>query len=357
MNSWNLMTKSVGKKDKNIIDKYIDHEKKNSVLILGSPINMKGKNPDYAPSKTIVNDMMNINDKLIQKYPINKFYASQGGAKRKTGSALYNKNSNIIMTGGQQVPLAIPASGGAYRMRESTKRFLEGSGVTSSDYRPEYKMSKDNIISKGMDYVGRNILYPIIKPLLFKKKGGKKMKDMTPAELQALDDARIANAIWKKSKAGKERLEEFKDLTDREKLASARNTARKWAKEVYEPKVAQMKETRAQQQERIDQAESRRLISDDIEQRRLAQEAKRNSSVWDDIGSAVVGELVNLIPAPKFVKDVVKKGAQEGYKALSSSLQGKAKIKRKPSEWNIKVKAYMNKHNCSMKEALQNLKK
>ena len=248
---------------------------------------------------------------------------------------------------------------GAYRMRESTKRFLEGDGMTSSDYRPEYKMSKDNIITKGMDYVGRNILYPIIKPLLFKKKGGKKMKDMTPAELQELDDARVANAIWKKSKAGKERLAEFKDLTDREKLASARNTARKWGKEVYEPKVAQMKETRAQQQERIDQAESRRLISDEIEfqkeQRRLAQEAKKNSSIWDDLGSAVVGELVNLIPAPKIVKDVVKKGAQEGYKSLSSSLQGKGK--RKPSAWNIKVKAYMNKHNCSMKEALQNLKK
>ena len=40
-----------------------------------------------------------------------------------------------------------------------------------------------------------------------------------------------------------------------------------------------------------------------------------------------------------------------------NQLRGKAKPKRKPSAWNIKVKAYMNKYGCSMKEALQALKK
>jgi hypothetical protein len=375
MNSWNLMTKSVGKKDKSIIDNYINHEKKNSVLILGSPINMEGKNPDYAPSKQVVDKVMNIDKQLYEKYPTNKFYASQGGAKKMTGSALYNKNSNIIMDTSSEDEKMLGR--GAYRMRESTKRFLEGGGLTSSDYRPEYKMADDSIISKGLKFVGKNILYPILKPLLKapkrkekvekidyyggKKVGGKKMKDMTPAELQALDDARVANAIWAKSRAGKEYKANIAELTPKERLSQARNTAREYRKNVYEPKIARMEEEYQTKLERQKQEASRQQLGEEVEfqkaeRRRLAEEArKKKGNIFDDIANVAVGELVNLIPAPKVVKDVLKKGTQEGYKALSNTMQGKGK--RKPSEWNIKVKAYMNKHNCSMKEALQGLKK
>jgi hypothetical protein len=380
MNSWNLMTKSVGKKDKNIIDNYINHEKKNSVLILGSPINMNGNNPDYAPSKAIIDKVMNIDDKLIQKYPINKFYASQGGAKRKTGSALYNKNSNIIM------------GGGAYRIRESTKRFLEGAGA-SYDYKYEdsfnpIKSNPDSMLSTVMKYIGQKIT----KPLLKKMFGGASTQSQLSAQQQAKLNETLANMnkgnqMRAKSASDKmdlkdeqmleqklnplskkelERRKQLSSLTPAQKKAYMR-LANKKGVEKYNKQTEEFakkgEEDRRYRESRdwanVQKGDRQEALD---ERARLEREARdkaeyeASKSWFDKVGEMALEqglpELTKLIPIKQ-----LQKPAEQLVKSGVSAMLGKGGKKRKPSAWNIKVKAYMNKHNCSMKDALQNLKK
>ena len=158
---------------------------------------------------------------------------------------------------------------------------------------------------------------------------GKAMKDMTPKELQQLEDARIANSIWLKSKAGKEYKANIADLTPKEKLANARNIAREYGRTVIEPKKVQMLETRAQELERRDAEQERKEAKSERdyiqETRRLEAEAKaRNKkSVWDSLANEIIG----VLPVPGIVKTIGK----EAYSQVSNKLQGKGMGERHAS--------------------------
>ena len=104
-------------------------------------------------------------------------------------------------------------------------------------------------------------------------------------------------------------------------MANARNIARQYGKDIIEPKKAQMLQTREQELERRDAAQERKEAKSERdyvqEQRRLAEEAaKKKGSVFDDIFNLGVGELTNLLPVPKVLKDVAKTGLKEGYNKL-----------------------------------------
>ena len=448
MNSWNFMTDSIEKKDKNILNKYINKEKKDSVLILGSPINMKGNNSDYAPSRQIVDRVIGIDNNMIMKYPTNKFYASQGGS-RKTGSALYNKNSNIIMEGG-----------GAYRMRESTKRFLEGQteqplsasarGGARNDYNDDpvnetpSKYSFGSMVGKALKY----LLWDLPFKMQGKKTGGAKMdKEQLYGKLSQMfggaltsQQQKTVDDVMKQMKANKEsqkaknqqkmdlkdeqmleqqlnpldkkevaRRKQLSSLTNKQKMTYMKMQQKK-GKENYDAKVAEFDRLasveRRQNEEddwRNTQKADRQAILDEQARLKRIADDKANRSWGDkllDEGLNLIPEAAGLIPlkvlqAPakallregvnqmrgrakpawynKIADLAVEKGLPELTKLIPmkelqdptekilrigvNQLRGKAKPKRKPSAWNIKVKSYMNKYGCSMKEALQALKK
>ena len=50
--SWDLITKSINNKNSKIIDKLIQKQKKDNVLILGSVKNLNGINENYKPTKS-----------------------------------------------------------------------------------------------------------------------------------------------------------------------------------------------------------------------------------------------------------------------------------------------------------------
>ena len=448
MNSWNFMTDSIEKKDNNILNKYINKEKKDSVLILGSPINMKGNNSDYAPSRQIVDRVIGIDNNMIMKYPTNKFYASQGGS-RKTGSALYNKNSNIIMEGG-----------GAYRMRESTKRFLEGQteqplsasarGGARNDYNDDpvnetpSKYSFGSMVGKALKY----LLWDLPFKMQGKKTGGAKMdKEQLYGKLSQMfggaltsQQQKTVDDVMKQMKANKEsqkaknqqkmdlkdeqmleqqlnpldkkevaRRKQLSSLTNKQKMTYMKMQQKK-GKENYDAKVAEFDRLasveRRQNEEddwRNTQKADRQAILDEQARLKRIADDKANRSWGDkllDEGLNLIPEAAGLIPlkvlqAPakallregvnqmrgrakpawynKIADLAVEKGLPELTKLIPmkelqdptekilrigvNQLRGKAKPKRKPSAWNIKVKSYMNKYGCSMKEALQALKK
>ena len=439
MNSWNFMTDSIEKKDKNILNKYINKEKKDSVLILGSPINMKGKNSDYAPSRQIVDRVIGIDNNMIMKYPTNKFYASQGGS-RKTGSALYNKNSNIIMEGG-----------GAYRMRESTKRFIEGGA--RNDYNDDpvnetpSKYSFGSMVGKALKY----LLWDLPFKMQGKKTGGAKMdKEQLYEKLAQMfgikggaltsQQQKTVDDVMKQMKANKEsqkaknqqkmdlkdeqmleqqlnpldkkeiaRRKQLSSLTNKQKMTYMKMQQKK-GKENYDAKVAEFDrqaDAERRQNEEDDwrntqKADRQEILDEKARLKRIADD-KANRSWGDkllDEGLNLLPEVAGLIPlkvlqAPakallregvnqmrgrakpawynKIADLAVEKGLPELTKLIPNKelqdptekllriginqLRGKAKPKRKPSTWNLKVKSYMNKYGCSMKEALQALKK
>ena len=430
------MTDSIEKKDKNILNKYINKEKKDSVLILGSPINMKGKNSDYAPSRQIVDRVIGIDNNMIMKYPTNKFYASQGGS-RKTGSALYNKNSNIIMEGG-----------GAYRMRESTKRFIEGGA--RNDYNDDpvnetpSKYSFGSMVGKALKY----LLWDLPFKMQGKKTGGAKMdKEQLYEKLAQMfggaltsQQQKTVDDVMKQMKANKEsqkaknqqkmdlkdeqmleqqlnpldkkevaRRKQLSSLTNKQKMTYMKMQQKK-GKENYDAKVAEFDRLasveRRQNEEddwRNTQKADRQAALDEQARLKKIADDKANRSWGDkllDAGLDLIPEAAGLIPV-KFLQGPAKALLKEGVAGLKgrakpawynkiadlavekglpeltklipmkelqdptekilrigvNQLRGKAKPKRKPSAWNIKVKSYMNKYGCSMKEALQALKK
>ena len=393
MNSWDFMTKSVNKKDKDILDNYIKHENKNAVLILGSPINMEGKNADYAPSKKDLNKLFKIENEYVAKYPINKRFASQGGSKpRKYGAALYNKNSNIIM------------GGAAYRMRDSTKRFLEGAG-TSYDYKYEdsfnpIKSNPDSMLSTVMKYIGQKITKPLLKKLL----GGASTQSQLSPQQQAVLNATLANMSkgndMRKAKAAekmdlkeeqmleqtlnpldrkeKARRAQLDKLTPAQKMAYLRS-ARKKGVERYNDQVKEFakkgEEDRRYRESRdwanVQKGDRQEALD---ERARLEREARDKaeyeaSKTWfDKFGEEALGqipEIAGLLPKPlqgpakgllkEGVNQMLGRGGKSPWETLVK-VKGGAK-KRQPSAWNMKVKAYIDKHGCSMKEALQALSK
>ena len=368
MNSWNFMTDSIEKKDKNILNKYINKEKKDSVLILGSPINMKGKNSYYKPSKQVVDEVLNIDNNMIMKYPTNKFYASQGGS-RKTGSALYNKNSNIIMEGG-----------GAYRMRESTKRFLEGGAIDAQF--TKRNNDGNEVASKSKPF--GTVLGDALKYLLWdlpKKFGGaeltaqqkayvdmvKKQQAKKPdnsAKMDLKEEQMLDQKLNPLDKKEVARRKILSGLTDKQKQAYLR-TAKKKGVENYNKQVeeyakqGEIDRRYNEEREWINTQKSDRQEDLDYKamMKRLAEEKAKEEADkpwYDKLGDLALEkglpELTKLIP----IKEL-QKPAEQLLKMGVDKMRGNGK--RKPSAWNLKVKAYINKHNCSMKEALQALKK
>ena len=78
MNSWDLITKSINNKNNDIINKYVEHQKRNNVLILGAPKNINGINVSSRPSNTQLRTVMNLDDEVVQKYPQNWAFRMQG---------------------------------------------------------------------------------------------------------------------------------------------------------------------------------------------------------------------------------------------------------------------------------------
>jgi len=366
MNSWNFMTDSIEKKDKNILNKYINKEKKDSVLILGSPINMNGNNPYYKPSRQIVDQVLGFDNNMIMKYPTNKFYASQGGS-RKTGSALFNKNSNIIMEGG-----------GAYRMRESTKRFLEGGAIkTYYDGDPvNDDASKSSPFGSMVGKALKYLFWDLPFKLQGKKTGGAKMdKEQLYGKLAQMfgikggvltsQQQQTVNDVMKQMKANKEsqkaknqqkmdlkdeqmleqqlnpldkkeiaRRKQLSGLTDKQKMTYMRMQNKK-GKENYDAKVAEfdrLASVERRQNEEDDwrntqKADRQEMLDEKARLKRIADE-KANKSWGDkllDAGLDLIPEAAGLIPL-KVLQGPAKALLKEGV----AGLKGRAK----PSWYN-----------------------
>jgi hypothetical protein len=400
MDSWDLMTKKIEKKDNNINKKYVNDEIKKSVLILGSPINLNAKNNDYAPSKQNVSKLSNINKRFIEKYPTNIKFANQGGSGRafgtkgvqsrmltaskgvqRTGSALYAKNSDIIMGSGK------------YKMRDSTKRFfgraegvqLEGGALSQSSYSYKYedplKVDSESMLYNVMKYIGQKFTRPLLKKIL----GGAKLTDK---QQQTVNDVMQQMKLNKESQKSKNQQKmDLKDeqmliqklnpidkkeiarrkvlsgLTDKQKMAYMR-MQNKEGKKQYDAKVAEFDrlasvERRANEEDdwrNTQKADRQAALDEQARLKRIADE-KANKPWYSKLGDEalnLIPEAAGLIPV-KFLQAPAKALLKEGVSSLKGL--GKKKRGRPPSAWNIKVKEYMNKYGGSMKEALQALKK
>jgi hypothetical protein len=342
------MNKDIEKKNTDIINKYIAHEIKNSKLILGSPINMRG-NPSFAPSKEIVNEVLSIDRNLLNKYPTNKFYASQGGSK--TGAAKYKK------------------IGGAYKLRDSTIRFLQGGTSFDYKYKDPLKVEPESLLGKVMKYIGQKVTKPIMKKMLGGsiiddiKKGNDMRKKRAAEKMELKDEQMLEQKLNPLDKKELARRKVLGQLSDKQKMAYLRS-ARKKGIERYneqEKEFSKKGEEDRRYRESRDWANVQKSDRQEAldERARLEREARdkaeyeASKSWFDKIGEEALGlipEAASLIPV-KALQGPAKGLLKEGV----NKMLGKGK--RKPSSWNIKVKAYMNKHNCSMKEALQKLKK
>jgi hypothetical protein len=355
------MNKDIEKKNTDIINKYIAHEIKNSKLILGSPISMRG-NPSFAPSKEIVNEVLSIDRNLLNKYPTNKFYASQGGGK---GAAKYKK------------------IGGAYKLRDSTIRFLQGGTSFDYKYKDPLKVEPDSLLGKVMKYIGQKVTKPIMKKMLGGsiiddiKKGNDMRKKRAAEKMELKDEQMLEQKLNPLDKKELARRKVLGQLSEKQKMAYLRS-ARKKGIERYneqEKEFAKKGEEDRRYRESRDWANVQKSDRQEAldERARLEQEARdkaeyeASKSWFDKFGEEALGlipEAASLIPVKALqgpAKGLLKEGVNKMLgKGKSETLLKNSKLKggkRKPSAWNIKVKAYMNKHNCSMKEALQKLKK
>jgi hypothetical protein len=403
MNSWNFMTKSVERKDKDILNKYINKEKKDAVLILGSPINMKGRNPDYAPSTQIVDRVLNTDRQLLNKFPTNKAFASQGGSKPKTGSALYNKNSNIIMNGG-----------GAYRMRETTKRFLKGGDMydMKNFNAPEKGTAGFDIgstLGKAFKYLfwdlpkmfGGAELTAQQKAYVEMVKKQQKVKPNSSAKMDLKEEQMLEQKLNPLDKKEVARRKQLSGLTDKQKKAYLRMQNKKGV-ENYNKQVAEYAKQGEIDKRYNEEREWRNTQKSDRQEdldykamlkRQAEEKAKEEADKewYDKLGDYALEkglpELTKLIPVKglqkpaeqllkigvdklrgngdirpatswnKKVKEHMTKNSmtlREASKALASS---GTSGNRKPSAWNERVKEYMKNNNSTLKEALLALKK
>lgn len=370
-NSWDIVTNSINNKNNAIINKYVEKQKKDDVLILGSPKNLNGKNSTYSPSKSQLQTVLNLDDEVVRKYPQNWAFRMQGGGNKiKTGSALFNKNSNIIVEGG-----------GAYRMRESTKRFLEG-GAIDAQFTKKNKDPYNEKASESRPF--GTMLGDALKYLLWdlpKKFGGAELSAQQKAyvdmvkkqqtnkkdnsakmdlkEEQMLDQK--LNPLDKKEVA---RRKMISGLTDKQKQAYLR-TAKKKGVENYNKQVDEYAKQGEIDRRYNEEREWRNTQKGDRQEeldykamvkRQAEEKAKEEADKpwYDKLGDLALEKgipaLTKLIP--------VKELQAPAEKLLNMGVDKmRGNGKRKPSAWNLKVKAYINKHNCSMKEALQALKK
>ena len=427
--SWDLITKSINNKNSKIIDKLIQKQKKDNVLILGSVKNLNGINENYKPTKSQLKQVTDLYDEVVQKYPQNWAFRMQGGGNKiKNGSAIYNKTKHII-------------GSGEYKMRDSTKRFLEG-GAIKTYYEGDpvnetpSKYSFGSMVGKELKY----LLWDLPFKMQGKKTGGsikmdkqqlyEKLSQMFGIKGGALttQQQRTVDDVMKQMKLNKEsqklkneqkinpldkkevaRRKVLSGLTDKQKMTYMK-MQRKKGKELYDAKVAEFDRLasveRRQNEEddwRNTQKSDRQAALDEQARLKKIADDKAHRSWGDkllDAGLDLIPEAAGLIPV-KFLQGPAKALLKEGVNQMKgrakpawynkiadlavekglpeltklipmkelqdptekilrigvNQLRGKAKPKRKPSAWNIKVKSYMNKYGCSMKEALQALKK
>ena len=182
-------------------------------------------------------------------------------------------------------------------------------------------------------------------------RGGKMLKDYTPQELEAVNQQRLEDSIWRKSKQGKEYINNLNELTPAEKMANIKKVGREYQ--------ADMKRQNAKAEH--DYA---------IEQLRLAAKKEANKSIWDTIANEGFNALASIIPGGKLVQTVAKEGLKQGYKALRGHLgesefpqmrqpQGGRRQARKQSPAQLahqhKIKMVREKYGLSFKEALMKI--
>jgi len=409
--SWDLITKSINDKNSKIIDKLLQKEKKDDVLILGSVKNLNGINENYKPTKAQLKRMIELDDEVVQKYPQNWAFRMQGGQthsavghKIKTGSALFNKNSNIIM------------GEGAYRMRETKKRFIEGSG-TSYDYKYEdpLKVDSESMLYKAMKYIGQKITKPILKKLLggvkltdrqqqlvnetmANMKKGKEMKaKLSNEKMEYKDEQMLEQQLNPLDKKEVARRKQLSKLSDKQKMTYMKMQNKK-GKENYDKQVKEYAKQgeidRRYNEERDWRNTQKSDRQEDLDYKamvkRLAEEKAKEEADkpwYDRLGEEalnLIPEAASLIPVKALqapAKGLLREGVNQmkGLGDIRPATDWNKKVKahmkknnltlhesskelakkrgRPPSAWNVKVKEYMSKHGCSMKEALQALKK
>ena len=310
----------------------------------------------------------------------------------KTGSAIYKKKLGL-------------EGSGPYRMRESTKRFLEG-GAIQTYYEGDpvnetpSKYSLNSMVGKALKYLFWDLPFKMQgkktggakmdKEQLYEKlaqmfgiKGGaltaqqQKVTDGVIAQMQKNKEAQKIKNQQKMDLKDEQMLEQkinpldkkevarrkiLSGLTDKQKMTYMK-MQRKKGKELYDAKVAEFDRLasveRRQNEEddwRNTQKSDRQAALDEQARLKKIADDKANRSWSDkllDAGLDLIPEAAGLIPV-KFLQGPAKALLKEGV----AGLKGLGKRRgRPPSAWNIKVKEYMNKYGCSMKEALQALKK
>ena len=194
----------------------------------------------------------------------------------------------------------------------------------------------------------RGIKHELSQPY---KYGGKKLKDYTPQELEALNQQKLENSIFKKSKQGKEYISNLNELTNAEKMANIKKVGREYKQEMqrqYDTK----QELEDARNERKSAREEREYIQNE---RELARQRASNKSVWDTLANEAIGAVASVIPGGKIIQTVAKEGAKLGYKTL----RGQAKPKRKQSIKQLahqqKIRDVMDEFNLSFKDALKKI--
>ena len=354
-NPWDFVNKNIGNQERNIDKEYINRQLLNSVKQYLTPVK----------SDKLVDPLTKSDFDILKKYqeealrlnPQNLEFRMQGGAIR----AKIPMNHNIGK--GSKPYVKKPVLHGGFSPSSIMKHLFITPIVRG--FNNEIDRANDELEQRRM----RGGAEPKLKKsnptdAQLKKieelraKMASNVKPKRDYNAPDVKEKRIAAQVWRKSRAGKEKLADIAELNDEEKIYNARAVAKQYGKDVIAPKIEAMKEQRRVEQERKEASDERGWAQQDRadafyrrEDERLAREAKQGN-VWDLITGEAIKGVSGLLPKP--LGKVVEGVANEGVKALKGL--GKKELSLKQKAHQAKIKMIMNKEKCSFKEALTKLK-
>ncbi len=182
------------------------------------------------------------------------------------------------------------------------------------------------------------------------ERGGTKLKDKSPQELEELNQQKLENSIWKKSRQGKQYIGDLNELTNAEKLANIKKVGREYKSEMQKrADIAQ--ELEEARNERKSAREEREYIQNE---RELARQREANKSIWDTVANEAIGAVASVIPGGKLVQTVAKEGLKQAYKGVRG-LGRKKPLSVRQKAHQHKIRDVMDKYNLSFKDALKKI--
>ena len=281
----------------NLHKKYLLGMKKSGLISSDDFIGLNNKNREKKYKSKVVDERLPIEQSVVHDdaSSMSGQHASASGGRvlKKIG---YGKNIGIY------------------------KKKLGGSSTLSLG-----KEQSPSIIEKVLKTVSGRVLKPMLSPIvnqLLKIKGkktktgmngGKKLKDFTPQELEELNQQKLENQIWKKSKVGKRKVAELNELTNAEKMANIKKVGREYKKQMQD--VADARYLKEQEKDERDANKAEReTVQAEREAKRLASE--KGNDIWDNILDAGIGAVASVVPGGKIIQGITKGALSYGKDKL-----------------------------------------